>query len=333
MDKSIFSTIFCVEKSEFWNIVFYDLTKRNDVFVMSNEFRWKKIKNNNLKYLCRLHHSRTLNSKFDFPLKKCWSRYDQIYEFKSMNVQRVIFTDTIIREYSKSDLLYLKKIGIKLYVIFLNPIASLFDTKRALDYYKMNIFDEAFSVDEEDSKKMGFKYRKYFYSKKLMPKKDLKWKLSFVGNSKNRTNVLNSIAKKVESINSIFYINDVKESEQCHCSNIVYNSYINYNQVLDLVNESECILEILQEGQNAFTFRTYEAICYNKKLITNNKNIVKQPFYNPKYIKVFDVVDDSIIEFINNGELPNYEISNEFSPLNLFKEILAFEKDREKTYE
>ena len=68
--------------------------------------------------------------------------------------------------------------------------------------------------------------------------------------------------------------------------------WMDYKEVIDIVKQSNCILEVVQEGQNGITLRTMEAVCYGKKLLTNNKNIVKYPFYDSKYISVFEDIDD-----------------------------------------
>ena len=100
-----------------------------------------------------------------------------------------------------------------------------------------------------------------------------------------------------------------------------------YKDVLHIVNKSDCIFEVVQDGQNGFTFRTYEAICYDTKLVTNNQSIVNMDFYNPDYIKVFTEPDATILDFIDNGKKPIYYYSGQYSPLVLYDDILRRERN------
>lgn len=48
------------------------------------------------------------------------------------------------------------------------------------------------------------------------------------------------------------------------------------------------ILELMREGQNGLSFRVFEAIAMEKKIITDNENIKNYDFYNPDNILVLD---------------------------------------------
>ena len=80
--------------------------------------------------------------------------------------------------------------------------------------------------------------------------------------------------------------------------NICYNEFIKYDVVLEETMKSNCILEMQLDVQSAATQRYYEAVCYNKKLLTNNKNVVNLPFYNPDYIHVFEKPEDIDWEWV-----------------------------------
>ena len=69
--------------------------------------------------------------------------------------------------------------------------------------------------------------------------------------------------------------------------------------------------------QDGFTMRTFETLGAGKKLITTNKNILNEPFFNSNYIAVTDPEHfDVDLNFINNytykwnPEIENYSISN-----------------------
>ena len=90
-----------------------------------------------------------------------------------------------------------------------------------------------------------------------------------------------------------------------------------YEKVISDVKSSNCILEIVQSGQSAQTARYFEAICYNKKLLTNNFSINKFPFYNKKYMKCFQTYDEIDLDWVRTKEEIDYGYKNEFSPLKI----------------
>lgn len=99
-----------------------------------------------------------------------------------------------------------------------------------------------------------------------------------------------------------------------------------YPEVLDDVSRSNCLLEILQEGHSGATLRYYEAVCYNKKLLTTNKNIVNLPFYNPDYMKIFEKPEDIDCNWIKRHEKVSYGYDGRFSPMCLLAEIDSLTK-------
>lgn len=94
-----------------------------------------------------------------------------------------------------------------------------------------------------------------------------------------------------------------------------------YPEVLKDVSASNCLLEVLQEGHTGATLRYYEAVCYNKRLLTNNKNIVNLPFYNPNYMKVFEKPQDIDCEWLKSHEPVSYGYDGRFSPIHLLEEM------------
>lgn len=85
--------------------------------------------------------------------------------------------------------------------------------------------------------------------------------------------------------------------------------------------KASCILEIVQKGQIASTLRPFEAVVYNRKLLTNNKCILSFSFYDPRFIQCFE--DTSKIDWgwVVDGVLAEYEYKNDFSPLKLLENI------------
>ena len=68
--------------------------------------------------------------------------------------------------------------------------------------------------------------------------------------------------------------------------------------------------------------RFYEAIFYNKILLTNNHSSMKHPLYNDKYMSVFDSEQEIDIKLIKSDNSVDYHYQNEMSPVYFVEEIL-----------
>ena len=78
-----------------------------------------------------------------------------------------------------------------------------------------------------------------------------------------------------------------------------------YDEVLDIVEQSLCIIDVPKPNQSGLTLRVLEAIFYNKKLITTNKNVVEEEFYNPQNILVWDnPTQEELISFFTKPVIP-----------------------------
>ena len=102
------------------------------------------------------------------------------------------------------------------------------------------------------------------------------------------------------------------------------DKFKDYKDIIKEIKKSNCIVEILQKNQTGSTLRYYEAICYNKKLLTNNINVMNLPFYNEKYIRIFDDSFKIDYDWIKEEEIIDYQYNNLYSPIKILDLI---EKD------
>lgn len=195
-------------------------------------------------------------------------------------------------------------------------------------------WDVIFSYDEKDCKKYGFVYMgKNYYSVKkgIIPSCNAS-DLYFIGRDKKndtRIELVAKIYKYLKQYNINFNCNIVTNSalSKKHIEEIkIQNQNIPYDCVLADVMSSNCILEVLQRGQEQQTLRYFEAICYNKKLLTNNPKIVNLPFYNERYMKYFSRLEDIDINWLQKKENINYGYNGEFSSAKLIDRIKEIEK-------
>ena len=123
---------------------------------------------------------------------------------------------------------------------------------------------------------------------------------------------------KEKGVKAFFFVSHANPSEQLVDSGIIYGEY-NMKRLDYLKKEmaSNCILEVLKGDAHSNTLRFWEAVMYNKKLYTNWKGVLDSPYYDPRYIKVFDQPEDMDISFIQERIQVDYHYGGELSPVKL----------------
>ncbi len=286
-----------------------------------------------INFIRRVHLSSRVNKYFNFPFKYVW--YQNIIKKASNDVCIVFLPEAL----NKIDISILYKIKekynkCKIVLLLLDSIhahsLNLIHTRDKIFYFK---WDAVFSFDIYDCKEFGFQFLGYSYYSKVPIAKVTQQNndLYYAGYNKgNRNGIVLSVAQKCEVNNVKINFNIVNGCDlpinikgiYCHKRGIPYSI------ILESVLSSNCILEILQEGQKVQTARYFEAVCYNKKLLTNNPNLKELPFYDHRYMRYFKDVNDIDTEWLKKRENINYGYNNEFSPLHL-KNILQSYFDKE----
>ena len=190
-------------------------------------------------------------------------------------------------------------------------------------------WDCIYTFDKEDAKRYGYKYLGFcYYSSHGIPQNiEITNDAYFVGGLKGEREELicdtynHLISKGAKCLFDLKLFNNEKPF-------LLPGANINlrwkpYEEILEKVQESNCIIEICQKGQNGATLRYFEAVTMNKKLLTNNANIVSFPFYNPKWMKVFSSIKDIDVEWVKTREPVNYNYNGEFSPIHFIDYILS----------
>ncbi|PCJ97703.1 MAG: capsular biosynthesis protein CpsH [Flavobacteriaceae bacterium] len=75
------------------------------------------------------------------------------------------------------------------------------------------------------------------------------------------------------------------------------------NQIIEIIKESNCVLDVERAVQCGLTMRTIEVLGAKKKLITTNADIKEYDFYNEKNILVIDRKNPRLsMDFVNGGQ-------------------------------
>ena len=73
---------------------------------------------------------------------------------------------------------------------------------------------------------------------------------------------------------------------------------MSYDEVLQSVKNTQCVLEILPLNQNYSSLRVCEDLWYRKKLLTTNLEAPQEWFYNPEFFAVLSEAKDIDHEFV-----------------------------------
>lgn len=149
------------------------------------------------------------------------------------------------------------------------------------DYNKSYLYDknidEIWSFDLKDCEKYNLRYNPQLYSKNVpVNNKDEKTQIIFLGRDKGRK-------KQILDLQS-----------ECHQMNISTDFHIienekyliNYEDYLKMLKDSNTILDIIDNSHTGMTLRCMESLFLEKKLITNNLDIINYDFYDKNNIFV-----------------------------------------------
>ena len=271
--------------------------------------------------LLRTHFSIRLNSKFDIPLKKLWYRKicKAISFYLTSKCPVIIFYDWNVLAYDFKLLSYLRNYfkDLKLVYIFTN-ISKISGANKSnkIDLLSKN-YDVVYAFDPSDSRKYGFHYFPLIYSRfDIENYNDLENKsdVFYIGNAKDRLDMLHRAFGNLKDfdLKQDFHIVGVPEDKEIFRDEISYNKPMSYFEVLKHINNTSCLLDVIQSNSEGYTIKVCEAIYYNKLLITTNQNIVNAPFYKSEYIKVIDVNFFVDRTFFDKAESVHYSESDKY---------------------
>ena len=326
MKKRKFITILC---GGFIPYVFEDLRHDERVTVFNQTV--KNINNPVLKVIRKIHLGKKIDERVHLPFKNIWGSCLDDIKWEDDTQYYVIFLEPYPLKPS-----YLNNLREKHNVKYILYAGFVWDddtyySKMQRDYSNEISYDYIFSSNPLDVKKYGFEYNNFPYSTISKADENITNEndLYLIGKASGRAQNRLKIFQDVYNVLSNYQITEVPEDKQIYRDEIIYNKVIEYPKVIDGIKKSNCILEVLAEGQTGETLRYYEAVCYNKKLLTTNKNIVNLPFYNPKYMKVFEKPDDIDCDWVKERIPIDYGYDGRFSPSRLIDKIIELEEQKE----
>ena len=215
----------------------------------------------------------------------------------------------------------LKKIGKQDQILVINPesiearvhevirqytdknIAYLYDSMtRNPAKHILHYFDTVYSFDDEDVKNFGFQkitnynYLDYKPSATTKPALDLFYITSY---DRSRICSLIKLFTQTQSLELKAKViiagkkgwkNKLKQVfKKEHCDKVSFQrNNISHKKMLEHYKDSKVILDLMRDHQIGLSFRVFEAMALEKKIITNNQNIKNYSFYNPNNILILN---------------------------------------------
>lgn len=250
---------------------------------------------------------------------------------KQKNIDVLFFSPGLRENYEKNFLIKIKrKYNVRIGILFVDMFGTP-PTLRAESLLKEEaLIDYAYTIEEEDAlnnKFLRLCYTPYAPYGNIESTK--KREIYFCGTVKDRGDLIENVIYKLQEKNipmNIKLIVPDKEKYN-HLDNVDgvyikgYEQMLSYYQVLEDTRQTDILLDINAMGQTALSLRPYEAVVYNKRLLTNNKKIFEFKYYDERFMRYFTTLTTEDIEWIQNEVDVDYHYKGEFSINNIIKEI------------
>ena len=285
------------------------------------KYLWRRIDTDNpiITFLYRLHTSPVTNKFIKLPMKSIWNKWIFTGKFDNDNPICFLFFVGRDKEIKNGAISYLRKKykNCKI-VLFYQDIVK---KSKLPEIEKIrNQFDLILSFDQLDVKRYVLVYYPLVYSEITVKKGSISESdVYFVGKAKDRLDDIRATYDVFTKagLKCDFHVTGVSK-EEIRDDGIIYNLPITYMENLQRIKATKCMLEIMQKGGHGYTLRYCEAIMYDKKIITNNLEIKKAPFYAKERIQVFKNPKKISCEFVLEGEKKvNYDYKDKLSPKKL----------------
>lgn len=283
-----------------------------------------------------VHFHPRINKLINIPGKALWAtRFITVPFNDDRNLCFIIFYNWICLEIGIIDAIKKKYPKAKIVIIFNDLISK---QKYQFSHRTLNIehlkkqADLVITYDFNEAKKYNISQFNVPYSKPDFDVsiKKSKYDVYFIGQAKDRFDEIMKAFYTLRSYNLRlkFVVSNLAPEYRIQDPEITYvdGMGLSYAENIENILCSNCLLEISQKNANGYTLRTYEAIAYGKRLISNNQLLKDAPFYNPDYIYVtntFNYIPSDYIKSIKQGDEVNYNYIEELSPIKLLEFIEA----------
>jgi hypothetical protein len=150
----------------------------------------------------------------------------------------------------------------------------------------VHFFDRVLSFDPQDCKKFGFEFKSNFYSYENCTT-EVRYQVYNLSSLDVRKKMTEEIAKELENLGMSYLLKGFQK-RPFKSAYIQHTTRISYQDMLRESSYCNVLLDVTKPGQTGLTFRPFEALGLNKKLITTNAAIRDYEFYDPENVLIVD---------------------------------------------
>ncbi len=297
-----------------------------------------RVNNPILRAIRMIHCSERVNNIINLPFKTKWHSALDDMEWAQNVEYHIVF---IGPSYSKRPMSFWyslkKKYNVK-YSVYLLSSYDSYDCKlhkraESINEFESKIgFEHILTTQPGDAEKYGYVLCHYCCSMIDGNASDvIENDLYLINNSKGRLKQFLDVYEcaRQNDVKSFFRITGVKKEEQLYPNEIIYNKGISYKETVKEIKKANCLFEILGRAQTSPSMHYFEAVLYNKKLLTDNKDVVNLPFYNPEYMHYYDSPKDIDWDWVKEQVPVDYHYDGRFSPTRLIDKIYELDEEKE----
>lgn len=211
---------------------------------------------------------------------------------------------------------------------------------------QIKYFDKIYTFDANDASNFNFQLKPLFFTtehiNKSKEKKEDKYKISFIGSHHSDRFEFVKLFKKVNELDTKDFFYHLYRPKLSY----IYNKYLSKNNIgsisfkdvqnktiteketLDILNNSNTILDIHHVKQTGLTIRSLEALGLKKKLITTNPLINEYDFYNQN--NIFQITRENPYVpkefFKRNYQEIDYKVYNSYCVDEWVKDFFEIDK-------
>jgi hypothetical protein len=243
----------------------------------------------------RFHYKNFLQRATNFYLKTFSGKnlkqvyYNERIQHKIKQQQRQYDSIIIIRpDLLNDETLQLLRSMTNHYVAYYWDSADFFPRKKTIAAY----FDKVYSFDRADCTNYGYTTITNFYIAENVSAEINIQAYGLLSYDKRKTQ-LEKIAAYLQAVGISYCIKTYSQKpfESNYLTRL--NTVLDYNAMLNEIAHCQVVIEVQKEGQQGLTFRPFEALGMEKKMITNNPRIKEYDFYCEENICV--VEPDNIV--------------------------------------
>lgn len=260
----------------------------------------------------------TIKYQYPNPFAKAWNGITKLF---GKNIKKEYFSNQILGQIrEKQDITFIIRPDL-LEISLLEKLKN--NTETFIAYYYdsckkypkqvdlIPFFDEIYSYENEDIEKYNFIETSNFIYDESIATEDIKYDIFNISSYDSRIDEINKIADTLSDAGLKIYFILFYFKKLSFPNLVSVTKYLSLQETKKLIASSKAMIDIQRTDQNGLSFRTFESLGYQKKLITTNIMVREYDFYHPNNMLVINsnkIDTDEIKDFLR---LPYVEISQD----------------------